>query len=188
MGTASMMRAAALVMTLAVFAWLPHSASAATVCNEGAPRGVAGDLVVPPNGFCQLAGNRITGDVVVEEGALLIGDSIKVGGSIFIGPTAAFDAFAVRVSGDIRADGHQLVNIAGATSVAGSIVLTNGVIFSSVVDGARVGGDIVVTGNNQPILQVTGNRVAGRLICSGNTPPPTVASNRVAGTTDCPGV
>lgn len=188
MRIASMVHAAALVIALASFTSMSHSASAATVCDAGAPRGVAGDLVVPANGFCQLEGNRIGGNVLIEEGALLIGDSIKVSGSIVVRPTAAFDAFGIRVGGDIRADGHQLANISGASTVAGSIVLTNGVIFSSIVDGARVGGDIVVTGNTQPFIQVTGNRVAGSLKCAGNTPPPTVAGNRVAGTLDCPGV
>lgn len=142
----------------------PTPALAATTCpNAAAPfadppgisfgaQTIAGNLVVPAGGICVLDGTTVTGNVLVEEDALLL---TKGGTTIF---------------GSVRADGALSVSIAGGTVVNGGIEVTNAQPFfvALAVTDSRVGGSVRLTGNDVVLLLVARSEIGGNLIITDN--------------------
>jgi hypothetical protein len=173
---------------------------------------VRGNLTVPRNTACTLAGHRITGNLVVLPGGHLNANSIFVGGNVWADtPDAIFiDGFFAgpsEIIGDVQSTGGARVSTAISSSIVGGDVEFVDIDSGNVgVSGVRVGGNIKFQNNvasdydllgnnvggnlqffdNRGPGEIIGNRVFGNLQCWNNMPPPAVAGNVVDGETECP--
>ncbi|NOT55703.1 MAG: hypothetical protein HOP18_13970 [Deltaproteobacteria bacterium] len=140
------------------------------------------NVLVPAARTCTLNGTRIQGSIVVKTGATL-------------------SASAVRVNGNIQAEGARAVFLNPASVVGGSVQLEQG--GSARVDRVHIVGDLQLesnrgflsamtnrVGGNVQIFQNTGgvtllnNRIAQNLQCKANRPAPTGSGNRAGSKED----
>jgi hypothetical protein len=116
------------------------------------------DLTVRPGATCDLSEVWVDGDLVVEEGAVLL-------------------ASGVTLTGNVEADEHREVRLQDSF-VEGNVILEEG--GTGTVVGVVVEGDIEAVDNAGP-QRIEGNTVDGNLVCDGNATAPTGGGNIVAG-------
>jgi hypothetical protein len=181
-------------------------------CVGSAPAVVNGNLTVPRNTTCVLAGNTITGNLVVLPGGHLNANSIRVGGNVWADtPDAIFiDGFFAgrsEIVGDVQSvNGARVSTAISSSNVGGDVEFTDIDCGNVGVSGVRVGGNIKFEKNNATDFDLLGNTVAGNLQyfdnrgpgeilgnviggnlqCWNNVPPPVVGGNVVTGSTQCP--
>lgn len=137
------------------------------------------NLQVPEGGTCSLMGTRVSGNIKVESGAVLVASNVVV-------------------DGDIQAEDAVLVQVTGGSVIGGNIQVKQS--RSAIVRDTQVGGDLqleentaalvsqnnVIGGNLQAFensgpLRVFGNSIDGNLQCKENRPVPIGENNRVSG-------
>lgn len=124
------------VLTTGAFKFGPSAAAAPeqeTLCDDSsAPVNgdVSGNLEVEENAVCHIHGWTISGDVKVEKGAKL------------------FTRDGTHITGSVKADHPQQVNIEAQTSIGGSFNVdgTNKGAFGGFICGSQVGGNVSLEG------------------------------------------
>jgi len=149
--------ALAAIAALALGAGVAHADE--VVCNGRIDAvSIDGDVKVPSNVACTLAGTRVDGNVKVESGASLATQNARIGGNV-------------------QAENHRQVNLAGG-AVGGSVQLKQG--GGANIASVSVKGDIQLF-ENRGAQTVRNNRVDGNLQCKSNSPAPTGGGNIVQG-------
>lgn len=137
-------------------------------------------------------------NVRVPEGKTCTMNRTRVEGTIKVEKNATLYASAVRVNGNIQAEGAKNVKVSANSVIGGSIQIVQG--RAAAIDRARVNGDILfddmsgylaatrsqVGGDVQAFqntggVKITGNTIDGNLQCKENTPRPTGGNNVVGG-------
>ncbi|MCT1863465.1 MULTISPECIES: hypothetical protein [Dietzia] len=140
----------------------------------------AGDATAAP-GLVDCSGERtgedITGDVRVLDGQTCILRDLAVNGDIDVLGGGRLEAFNIRVTEDIDAEGHTSVLVSGG-DVTGSVELEYG--GEATLENVRIGGD-VESEENSGAQRFEGNTIGGDLECEANDPAPTGGGNQVAG-------
>jgi hypothetical protein len=113
----------------------------------------------------------------VPEGATCTLKGTTVKGTITVQTKATLKATSIKVVGNIQAEGHTRVNVAGST-VGGSIQLKQG--GAADLRTNRVTGD-VQSFTNRGTQVISSNRINGNLQCKENSPAPTGSGNIVGG-------
>ncbi len=159
------------------------SSDGETVCADRSIGAVQLDsLFVPDGRTCQLEGTRFKG-------------------SVKVGTRSTLEAQAIRVNGNIQAEGSTLVKVIGGSVVGGSVQVKQG--RAATVNGARITGDLQfdemtravranrnrVGGNLQAVKNTGGvtlndNTMVGNLQCKENVPAPTGSGNVAASKED----
>jgi hypothetical protein len=152
--------------TLATIAGCGVAILAAAPANaeERTCRGTIGDrtvdnLRVPDDARCVLRGTRVEGTVKVETGAVL-------------------RAHDIRVIGNVQAENHRRVLVAGGSRVGGSVQIVQGHRFT--LRRTTVGSDVQVFENHGRI-RIRNNEIDGNLQCKENRREPSGGNNRVGG-------
>ncbi len=145
------------VAALGVFA-LPAVAEERT-CRGTIGKVTVDNLRVPQGATCTLNGTFVKGTVKVERDATL-------------------RATAIRVIGNIQAENHRHVSVAGGSRVDGSLQVKQG--GGATVDRSIFGSDVQFF-TNSGAIRITGNRIDGNLQCKENRPAPTGGANVVQG-------
>jgi predicted acyltransferase (DUF342 family) len=139
-------------------------------------------VIVPPGAACLLEGTALIGSILVSRDATLV-------------------ARAVRLNGNVQAEGAAFVGVEAGSSVGGSVQIEQGAAAS--VSGARITGDLQVDAQSGVVdlrgnaiggsLQAVGNRgglliqdntMRGNLQCKENAPAPVVGGNAAASIED----
>ena len=145
--------ALAAIAALALGAGVAHADE--VVCNGRIDAvSIDGDVKVPSNVACTLAGTRVDGNVKVESGASLATQNARIGGNV-------------------QAENHRQVNLAGG-AMGGSVQLKQG--GGANIASVSVKGDIQLF-ENRGAQTVRNNRVDGNLQCQSNSPAPTGGGN-----------
>ena len=142
-------------------------------------------------------GARTVDNLRVPDGATCTLDGTRVKGTITVGGQASLKATQVSVVGNVQAENHKVVSLAGST-VGGSVQFDQGGPFkvaNTKVTGSiqvnanegesrlkanRVNADIQVFGHDGSV-RIVDNRVDGNLQCKENVPAPTGGGNVVQG-------
>lgn len=150
-----------------------------TTCTGTIGAATHDDIRVPDGATCTLQGTTVQGTIYVETGSTL-------------------KATAVKVNGNVQAEGSKLVSVTKRSSVGGSIQVVQG--QRATVSATTIEGDILyddqtgavsasrntVGGNVQAFsntggVSFVGNVIDGNLQCTGNSPAPTGSGNIVHG-------
>lgn len=123
-----------------------------------------------------LGAEQIDGNLHVAEACALSGT--RIGGNITVGSKARLSADAVRVGGNIQADGAAAVVVGSGARIGGNIQIEGSGNIR--VSGSTVGGDIQLFGNRGAI-SVRDNRIAGNLQCKSNRGRLSGGNNEVGG-------
>jgi hypothetical protein len=148
---------------------------------------------------CQGSLGAITVDnVKVPQGKTCVLNGTNVQGTIVVNSNATLRASAVRVNGNIQAEGASYVEVAANSKVGGSIQVKQGKRVR--INGSQITGSIQLESNSGALVatsnvigadlqafQNTGgvtlraNRITGNLQCKANAPAPTGGANVVQG-------
>jgi cytoskeletal protein CcmA (bactofilin family) len=144
---------------------------------------VNGDLVVPAEAACKLNGTTVRGDVRVGNAAMFDAERARITGTLRIGELAAgnlsdtrvgdveiigywahLDMFEGAISGRVRVQDAERINLLG-TTVTGDVRFERSRLF--VADGATIKGQIKVSGAETAIVDES--RVTGSVAIQGVT-------------------
>lgn len=121
-----------------------------------------GDLIVPENGIC------------------ILGAGSTVGGNVFVGRGAYFQATGTRIGGDVKARGAAGVFLDGSTTVGGDVRISS--TFTVDVFNSSVGDDIEVSRSVE--INICGNQVVDDIEVEDSGPHVLVGDPLAVG---CPG-
>jgi hypothetical protein len=155
------------------------AAGADTTCPPNLSGGtINGNLVVPNNSTCSLAGGEtVTGNVTVGTGAALIANGVIIGGNVqanhcnFVRLALVAD---VSVGGNVTiesctaASGYDIDNLLVRTTISGNFICANN-SARCVAEFGSVGANVQVNNNTGGTSIVSHNSIAGNLSCHGNT-------------------
>jgi hypothetical protein len=148
-------------------------------CNNQIIGAVSLDSVfVPANAACRLEGTTLIGSVQVGQGASLQAQAVRVAGDL-----QAEGAAHVALAGDSRIMGSLQVRQGGSASVNGSYVAGDvqleSMAGSVLASGNQVGGSVQAFGNRGGVT-LTDNVMQGNLQCGENLPAPVFSGNVAA--------
>ncbi len=129
------------LLALALSAVSFHAAAEETVCNGTIGPRALDNIRVPDNGVCTLNGTRANGSIVVGRGASL-------------------QAKAVRINGNLQAEGALQVTVGTGSRFGGSVQIKQG--GGASISGARIKGDLQFDENVLP-LSASDNTIGGNL-------------------------
>ena len=157
----------------------PAGLSGNVTCRNFAIGAVALDtVIVPANAACTLEGTRLTGSVLVGQGATLQAIAIDANGGV-----QAEGAAHVALTGNSRITGAVQIKQGGSASIRGNRLegdLQVDAMRGDVrISDNQVGGSIQAVGNRGGVA-VTGNVAKGNLQCKENSPAPTASGNAAA--------
>ncbi|HSI57204.1 MAG TPA: hypothetical protein VLA16_06595 [Ideonella sp.] len=140
-------------------------------------------------------GSASLDNIFVPDGATCSLDRTRAKGNIVVGTGASLYARSISINGNIQAEGAQLVNLGGTSSVGGSVQLVQG--GSATIAGVNIKGSLQMESNNGPLkasnntigadlqafqnsggVRLVKNRIDGNLQCKENRPAPTGQGNR----------
>jgi hypothetical protein len=152
---------AAVLFTLAAAA--PVAFAETTRCTGTFGRVTLDNVVVPDGRTCVLKGTRVEGNIVV-------------------GTDAKLKAVAVRVKGNVQAEGARMVKVGSSSFVGGSVQIVQG--GGAVIHRVVIDSDLQFFENGGP-LQATGNRIGGNLQAVENTGGLIIGRNVIEGALQC---
>ena len=169
--------------------------SGTTTCN-GAYSGTGNQIVVPAGATCRLlVGTKVTGNVQVNQGGVLIDEGATISGNVQVTNATAVTVLGGSIGGNLQIQGVT-GSPAGAndsvcnTKISGNVtVQSNGpnapfdignLGACSGGAGLTVGGNLVIQGNAAPVT-VGGNTVSGGLQVQSNSAKVTVSANKAKG-------
>jgi hypothetical protein len=134
-----------------------------TVCTGTLGAVTVDNLIVPQNRSCTLNATRVKGSIFVYTGATL-------------------SASAVRVVGDIQAEGASAVYVNPRSVIGGNVQIKQG--RSARIDNATIDGDLQLEQNSRS-LRVTRNNIGGNLQAFQNTGGVFISRNQIAENLQC---
>jgi hypothetical protein len=154
----------------------PTASSSSDPCSGGG--GSVDQLRVTSGSSCNLNGTRVRGNIIVEQNAVLVAQSIQVDGNI-----QATNAGRVEISGS-SIGGNIQIKQSGAAAIVSTRV-SGDLQFESNFNHLeasynQVGGNLQAFKNNGG-LSISGNTISGNLQCKENNPAPTGGGNNVNG-------
>ncbi len=123
-----------------------------------------------------LGAEQIDGNLHVVAACVLSGT--RIDGNLTVGSKGRLSADAVRVGGNIQADGAAAVVVGSGARVGGNIQITGSGNIR--ISGSIVDGDVQLFGNHGAI-SVRDNRIAGNLQCKSNRGRISGSKNQVGG-------
>jgi len=149
----------------ALFTIAPEAVAEERVCRGTIGAVKLDNIRVPDGGSCTLNGTRANGSVVVGTGASLT-------------------ATAVRINGNVQAQGARSVQVRGDSFVGGSVQIVQG--RAATIKRVSIIGDLLFDENNR-FLEAIGNRIGGNLLAFENTGGVSIVGNVIDGNLQCKG-
>lgn len=152
----------ALLTTLGAFALvvtlLPGSAQArATICDgDLGEEVVEGDVTVPREAFCSLAGTTVNGTVTIGRNADVHAEEATINGAVAVGIDADLQVRASVINGDLTGGRNAFVEMAGS-ALAGDVQLQRS--FGLFAQDSELDGD--VASSRSGLLFLLDGRVGG---------------------------
>ncbi len=153
-------------------------------CRGTLPSTVVGNVIVPDDAVCTLAGNVIEGSITVKSRATLDATGIQLAGGIqaesplnvLLRESRVGNNVSLRKAGEpvLRQPSNSRIELRG-NEVTGDVSLQEN---ESTIDvtGNTTGGSVQVEKYRGPI-DISGNVIGNQLQCQENTTPPTGAGN-----------
>jgi hypothetical protein len=153
------------------------AAALGTTLMLGAAPAMAEEFVCTGN-----VGSVSLDNIFVPDGATCTLDRTRAKGNIVVGTAASLYARSISINGNIQAEGAQLVNVTGTSSVGGSVQLVQG--GSATLTKVNIKGSLQMESNNG-LLKANDNTIGADLQAFQNSGGVTLNRNRIDGNLQC---